>query len=149
MRCREQNVKYVPFRYANGDTRKQLLARAKYVLTRNFSKWPESQRIRAEIIFEYNAELKSVYDLAMELTTIYNKHYNKDIAHAKLTLWYNKIEKLGYGCFRTVTNTMQNNYETIFNYFINRKTNVFAGSFNAKIKGFRAQLRGVRDIPIL
>ncbi|WP_390601103.1 hypothetical protein [Bacteroides sp. f07] len=58
MRCREQNVEYVPFRYANGDTRKQLLARAKYVLTRNFSKWPESQRIRAEIIFEYNAELK-------------------------------------------------------------------------------------------
>lgn len=146
-RCRQQNVEYVPFRYANGDTRKQLLARAKYILTRNLSKWTESQRIRAEIIFEYYPELKSVYDLAMELTTIYNKHYNKDIARAKLALWYNKIEKLGYGCFRTVTNTMQNNYETILNYFINRETNAFAESFNAKIKAFRAQFRGVRDIP--
>lgn len=146
-RCRQQNVEYVPFRYANGDTRKQLLARAKYILTRNLSKWTESQRIRAEIIFEYYPELKSVYDLAMELTTIYNKHYNKDIARAKLALWYNKIEKLGYGCFRTVTNTMQNNYETILNYFINRQTNAFAESFNAKIKAFRAQFRGVRDIP--
>lgn len=55
-RCREQNVEYVPFRYANGDTRKQLLARAKYVLTRNLSKWTEAQRIRAEIIFEYYPE---------------------------------------------------------------------------------------------
>lgn len=31
-RCRKDGVKYVPFRYANGDTRKQLLARAKYIL---------------------------------------------------------------------------------------------------------------------
>jgi len=30
--CREKGVKYVPFRYANGDTRKQLLARAKYIV---------------------------------------------------------------------------------------------------------------------
>ncbi len=28
-RCREAGIAYVPFRYANGDTRKQLLARAK------------------------------------------------------------------------------------------------------------------------
>ena len=26
-RCREQNIAYVPFRYTNGDTREQLLAR--------------------------------------------------------------------------------------------------------------------------
>ena len=72
---------------------------------------------------------------------------DKDVARGKLALWYNKIEKLGYGCFRTVTNTMQNYYETILNYFVNRQTNAFAESFNAKIKAFRAQFRGVRDIP--
>lgn len=146
-RCKEQNIEYVPFRHTNGDTRKQLLARAKHVLVKHFSKWNESQRIRAEIIFEYYPELKSVYDLAMELTNVYNKHYDKDVARGKLALWYNKIEELGYGCFRTVTNTMQNYYETILNYFINRETNAFAESFNAKIKAFRAQFRGVRDIP--
>lgn len=31
-RCRKEGIAYVPFRYANGDTRKQLLARAKYIL---------------------------------------------------------------------------------------------------------------------
>ena len=90
-RCKEQNIEYVPFRYTNGDTRKQLLARAKHVLVKHYSKWTESQRIRAEIIFDHYPELKSVYDLAIELTNIYNKHYDKDVARGKLALWYNKI----------------------------------------------------------
>lgn len=77
---------------------------------------------------------------------MHNKHYDKDVARGKLALWYNKIEKLGYGCFRTVTNTMQNYYETILNYFVNREANAFAESFNAKIKAFRAQFRGVGDM---
>jgi len=146
-RCREQNIEYVPFRYDNGDTRNQLLARAKHVLVKHFSKWTESQIVRAEIIFKHYPDLKSVYELAIELTNIYNKHYDKDVAWGKLALWYNKIENMQYECFRTVTNTMQNYYETILNYFVNRETNAFAESFNAKIKAFRAQFRGVRDIP--
>ncbi|WP_417764995.1 transposase [Sphingobacterium composti] len=32
------------------------------------------------------------------------------------------------------------------NYFDNRSTNASAESFNAKIKAFRSQFRGVRDI---
>ena len=32
-------------------------------------------------------------------------------------------------------------------YFENRTTNAAAESFNAKVKAFRAQFRGVRDIP--
>ena len=42
--------------------------------------------------------------------------------------------------------------ETIFpsvivDNFDNRSTNASAESFNAKVKAFRAQFRGVRDIP--
>jgi hypothetical protein len=38
-RCRGEGVAYVPFRQANGDTRKQLLVRAKFIFTRHVSKW--------------------------------------------------------------------------------------------------------------
>ncbi len=38
------------------------------------------------------------------------------------------------------------NYQTISNYFDNRNTNASAESFNAKIKAFRAQFRGVRNV---
>ncbi len=57
-RCREQGIEYVPLRYANGNTRKQLLASAKHVLVKHFSKWTESQRIRAEIIFRHWINVK-------------------------------------------------------------------------------------------
>ncbi len=72
-RCRKAGEPYVPFRYANGDTRKQMLARAKYILTKHTSKWTKSQQWRADIIFEFYPELKKAYDLAMELTDIFNK----------------------------------------------------------------------------
>ena len=35
----------------------------------------------------------------------------------------------------------------MLNYFINRATNAAAESLNSKLKGFRAQLRGVSDLP--
>ncbi len=37
-------------------------------------------------------------------------------------------------------------YQNILNYFDNRSTNASAESFNAKIKVFRAQFRGARNI---
>jgi transposase len=37
-------------------------------------------------------------------------------------------------------------HEEILNFFVNRSTNASAESFNAKIKAFRASLRGVVDI---
>jgi putative transposase len=43
-------------------------------------------------------------------------------------------------------NTITINYQSILNYFDNRSTNASAESFNAKIKAFRAQFRGVRSI---
>ncbi|MEL1254164.1 transposase [Flavobacterium sp. DGU38] len=38
------------------------------------------------------------------------------------------------------------NYQSILNYFDNRSTNASAESFNAKVKAFRSQFRGVRKV---
>ena len=146
-RCRKQHNQYVPFRYANGDTRKQLLARAKYILTKHSSKWTPSQRWRADIIFEFYPELKMAYDLALELTDIFNMRTQISVARLALARWYDKVDKMCSSPFRTVTETFRNHYDTILNYFINRSTNAGAESFNAKVKAFRSQFRGVADIP--
>ena len=145
--CREKGTKYVPFRYANGDTRKQLLARGKYILTKHESKWTKSQRWRADIIFEFYPELRRAYELAMELTDIFNRRYIKDVARTKLARWFNEVEKLTGNAFQTVIDTFVNHYDTILNFFVNRQTNAAAESFNAKVKAFRSQFRGVVDIP--
>lgn len=146
-RCRKESRAYVPFRYANGDTRKQLLARAKYILTKHATKWTKSQQWRADIIFEFYPELKKAYDLAMDLTDIFNQKVDKDVARLNLARWYNRVEQIDGGQFHTVTETFRNHYDTILNYFINRSTNAAAESFNAKVKAFRSQFRGVTDIP--
>ncbi|MDE5843273.1 MAG: transposase, partial [Muribaculaceae bacterium] len=145
--CRTNKKEYIPFRYRNGDTRRQLLARAKHILTKNSINWTESQRLRAEIIFQNYPDLHKAYLLAQKLTDIYNHHYSVAQARYRLAHWYREVEEMEYGAFRSVLNTFTNHYNTILNFFENRDTNAFAESFNAKIKAFRSQFRGVRDIP--
>ena len=67
------------------------------------------------------------------------------MVRVKLALWYNEIEEFGYDTFTTVANSIENHYERILNYFVNRRTNAAAEAFNAKIKAFKASFRGVVD----
>ena len=83
----------------------------------------------------------------MKLSDIYNIKSIKDTARLKLAKWFNEVEELGVDNFYTVIDTFENHYQTILNFFINRATNANAESFNAKVKAFRAQFRGVTDIP--
>lgn len=145
---RDVKRKHIPHILRNGDTQRQLLFRARHVLFKHESKWTQSQRERAEILFELYPTLHTGYKLYLELVDIYNlKNTKRAIIMTKLARWYDKVEKLNIPNFNTVLDTMMNNYNTILNYFQNRSTNAGAESFNAKIKAFRSQFRGVRDIP--
>ena len=68
------------------------------------------------------------------------------MARVKLAVWYDKIEEMGCKNFSTVANTIENHYDRILSFFVNRSTNAAAESFNAKIKAFRASFRGVKDM---
>lgn len=145
--AKECGRRFVAHTFENGDTRRQLLARSRYVLMKHSSRWTDSQRRRAEILFREYPELHNAYKVAQELTDIYNHRVSKGVALTMLAKWYDRVERLGVKYFRTVIETMQNNYATIVNYFDRRSTNASAESFNAKVKAFRAQFRGVTDIP--
>lgn len=145
--AKECGKKHIPYIFKNGDTLRQLLARSRHIVMKHFSKWTDSQRIRAEILFERYSDIEEAYDISMELTQIYNSTKEKGVALTKLAKWYDKVDRLNCKFFNSVINTMQNNYGTITNYFERRSTNAGAESFNAKVKAFRSQFRGVRDIP--
>ena len=130
----------------NGDTLRQLLARSRYLLFKSPDKWTKSQKIRAELLFKQFEDIKHVYYYSLELGKIFSTNYDKDVARAKLALWYNKIEEYGYDTFTTVANSIENHYERILNFFVNRSTNAAAEAFNAKIKAFRTSFRGVVDM---
>lgn len=140
------NKTYKPEVLENGDTIKQLLARSRYLLFKHPSKWTEKQSQRATILFERYPDIQRAYQLSMDLHNIYQKTKVKEIAYTKLARWYEDIERSGFKTFNTVKRTIQQHYRSILNYFDNRSTNASAESFNAKIKAFRAQFRGVRNI---
>lgn len=77
---------------------------------------------------------------------IFEKTKEKIYAYTQLAKWHEKVNKVGFKTFNSISRTIQNHYKTILNYFDNRSTNASAESFNAKIKAFRAQFRGVRNI---
>ena len=70
----------------------------------------------------------------------------KDEARLSFARWYDKVDNSGFVSFNAIAGTIHEHYKEILNYFVNRSTNAFAESFNAKINSFRAQLRGVADI---
>ena len=131
---------------SNGDTKRQLLARSRYLLFKSKTKWTQRQKERAELVFELFPTIKQTYELAQGLSYIFENNTDKDIARLKLAKWYDKVEKAGFKSFNTISKSIQIHYKPILNYFNNRSTNASAESFNAKIKAFRAQFRGVRDI---
>ncbi|KAF2516627.1 transposase [Flavobacterium foetidum] len=70
----------------------------------------------------------------------------KHIVMTKLAHWYRNVEESGFKNFNILLNTITINYQSILNYFDNRSTKASAESFNAKIKAFRSQFRGVRKV---
>ncbi|MBP1222599.1 transposase [Flavobacterium sp. 1355] len=91
-------------------------------------------------------DIKKAYGLTQQLRGIYNNQNNKHIAMAKLAHWYRNVEDSGFKNFNILLNTITVNYQSILNYFDNRSTNASAESFNAKVKAFRSQFRGVRKV---
>mgnify|MGYP002396289772 FL=1 len=137
---------YTPFRFDNGDTKKQLLARSRYLLFKSANKWSQSQKQRAKILFAQYPDIKKAFDLTHDLRIIFAKTKDKAVAYTKLAHWYNKVTDSGFRSFNTISATIYTHYKEILNFFDQRSTNASAESFNAKLKAFRAVLRGVSDI---
>lgn len=93
--------KYNPLTFENGDTLRQLLVCSRYLLFKKPSKWTSSQRQRAEILFKQFNDIKQLYYLTQQLGQIYSTNYHKDIARAKMALWFNKVEAWNYSQFNT------------------------------------------------
>ena len=142
---KEKNKKYVPVTYTNGDTKKQLLARSRYLLFKPKSKWTIRQKERSEILFEKFPEIKKAYDLSMMFRNCYEKGTDVKDAKRRFNTWYRKTEEENIEPLILAADSIKLREENILNYFINRSTNAPAESFNAKLKGFRTLVRGVVD----
>lgn len=140
-----EKIAYQPLTFENGDTRSELLVRSRYLLFKSSEKWTDEQKLRAKILFREYPDIKKAYGLSHSLRMIFAKNTIKDAARLSLAKWYNNVAEAGFHSFNVIAATFYEHYEDILNFYINRSTNAAAESFNAKIKLFRANLRGVVD----
>ena len=142
------NARFIPPRLSNGETLVEALTRCSKQLAMSRDKWSQSQETRAKILFACYPKLEEAYNLINSLRTIFrNDKLNKETAKPKLDSWYDKVSACTLREVKSVRDTIKFYEDEILNYFIARQTNASAESLNSKIKCFRAQVKGVSDIP--
>lgn len=140
----KQSLREIP--YENGDTPRELLARSRYLLFKSSHAWTEKQERRAVILFREYPDLQTVYELSQSLKSLYDRSMTRDVAAVLLRQWCEACDASGIPEMQDASASILRHEGRILNFWNNRATNAFAESFNAKLKGFRAMLRGVRDL---
>ena len=145
---KRKNERFKAPTYSNGDTKIELLTRSKRALTQSRDKWSEKTAERMRILFEEEPRLKEAYTIVNQLRTIFRcKNATREEAREKLHEWYKAATNCSLREIKSARDAIKSREEEVLNYFINHSTNAGAESLNSKIKSFRAQLRGVSDLP--
>lgn len=85
-KAKEDNERYIPKEYSNGDTPKQLLARSRHALAKKESNWTFNQKNRIEILFVKHPQLQQMYNHIMKFRNIYEGTC-KVVAREKMESW--------------------------------------------------------------
>lgn len=124
-KCRKNKVKFQSERLANGESRKELLARSRFLLFKFKSEWTLNQKERAKILFREYPKLRDAYLKTLSFRRIYNKLCIKK-AKTRFNKWIHEVKQLKQDEFNTAALSIQYHLPTILNFFINRSTNAFA-----------------------
>ena len=144
---KRKNEKFEPLRLRNGETKLDLLTRVRYPLMKAGVEWSDHQKERMKILFELDHRMRVGYGLVCALRNIFKKKQTRKRAKKALKAWSRNVGKSLIRELISVRDTIMGKLEYVLNYFENRSTNAAAESFNSKIKGFRAQVHGVADLP--
>ncbi len=144
---KRKNEKFQPEILANGETKVELLTHVRYPLLKSGNDWTDWQKKGMKILFELDNRIKTGYGLVCALRNIFKKKQSPKKAKKALHAWYKNIGRSHIRELIAVRDTIKEKEEYVLNYFNNRSTNASAESLNSKMKGFRAQVRGVADLP--
>ena len=146
-RKRIRKQKYKPTLLDNGETKVELLTRSRNMLAQSGDKWGDSKKERAKILFSLYPQMSEAYSLVCKVRAIFRMNISREEAKKKLHEWYKEVNNCTLREVKAARDAIKRKEEDVLNYFINRSTNASAESLNSKIKGFRAQLHGIADIP--
>ena len=139
---------FSPSRLLNGETLVEALTKCRIQFQKSREKWTVNQEHRAGILFQMFPKLEEDYSLINDLRYIFkNKTLNKETAKERFEEWYKKVSQCTLREVKSVRDTIKYYEDEILNYFIEWETNASSESLNSKIKVFRAEVKGVTDLP--
>jgi transposase len=116
------------------DEVKQQLKGSRWVLVKNQNDLNEKQRTKLETLYQASPELKVCHQLKEQFRSIFETVTDRKKARTALLRWIKQVEKQDVTALHSFLVTLQNWFELILNYFIERWTNAFAEGVNNKIK---------------
>lgn len=144
---KRKNEKFEPEKLSNGETKLDLLTHVRYPLMKSGNEWTDFQKKEMKILFELYPRIKAAYGLVCALRNIFKKKQSREKARLALERWGRNVGRSLIRELISVRDTIMEKKDYVLNYFNNRSTNASAESLNSKMKGFRAQVRGVADMP--
>lgn len=102
---------YTPIVLANGIPTSSCWLAAGICFSNQQTNGQESQRQRAEVLFETYPDLKEAYSLTHSLRMIFSKNTVKDTARLSLARWYNKVDDSGFKSFNVIAATLYEHYD--------------------------------------
>jgi transposase len=108
-----------------------------------------TERPQLRLLFQHAPQLKRAYTLREELTAIFELSLTKERAQHRLRKWATKVRRSALTCFDTFLTTLDNWFEEITNYFLDRLSSGFVEGLNNKIKTLKRRCYGIRRVTTL
>jgi transposase len=149
------------YRDSADKVRKQELKRLKEELTKQeyvalkgvmwaFRKRPQdlkgSEQTLLERLFVYAPAAEQAYLLREELTDIFEQRQTKAEGTQAIQDWKQRVRESGVKAFEPFLTTLDNWFDEITNYFLERQTSGFVEGFNNRIKVMKRRCYGIFDV---
>jgi transposase len=117
--------------------------------------WPFRQRLEAvsdedwarlEELFSYSPKLEQAYYLREELSDIFDEDYTKLEAQQAIQDWCERVRKSEIQEFESFLTTLQNWFDEITNYFLDRHSSGFVEGFNNRFKVLKRRCYGIFNV---
>jgi transposase len=120
-----------------------------WIVRKNHRDLTEDERARLRVLFKLAPRLKSAYTFREELSAIFEMSLTKTQAKIRLRKWAAKVRRSGLTCFDTFLTTLENWFEEITNYFLDRLSSGFVEGLNNKIKTLKRRCYGILNTTTL
>jgi transposase len=116
------------------DEIKEQLKGSRWALVKNEKDLNDKQRAKLETVYQVSPELKVCHQLKEQFRAIFETITDREKARSALLHWIKQVQKQNVVALQSFLATLNNWFELILNYFIERWTNAFAEGVNNKIK---------------